>query len=120
MKNRMLRVALALAVQEALVLGLASLLIFLSLAMPGTVYELVMWAAVPLLGLGSAWLCVRMGAPYGMAWIAPPLCQVGAQWLLTGVLPASPGMPMVTLLASAFGAAAGHEQARRMHKGKKK
>lgn len=124
MSKRVFRGSLAVLAQVMLVLGLATLLIYLTLALEaplgGTVYGVVMWAVVPLLGLGSAWLCVRMGAPYGIAWIAPPLCQVAAQWLLTGVLPESPGMPMVALLLSAFGAAAGYEQTRRMHKGKKK
>lgn len=126
MKNRsIVRVAVVLAAQVAAVLLLAALLIGLSLASGDTVgaavYDVAMWGLVPLIGLGCAWAAARLGAPYGIAWIAPPLCQVAAHWLMAGVLPASPGMPMVTLLLGALGAAAGHEQnvrAARTHKGK--
>lgn len=115
--SKALRAAAALALQAAAMTALSALWIRLSLGlgapMGGALYDLSMWGLVPLLGLGSAWACVRLGAPYGIAWILPPPAQVAAQWLLTGLLPASPGMPMVTLLASAFGAAAGYEQLRR-------
>lgn len=103
---------------QALMVCLAALLLLLlsfSLSAPdgGFMYDVTMWALVPLIGLASSVAAVRLGLHYMLAWVAPPVCQVLAQLALTGLLPASPGMPMLTLLLSAFGAAAGEELCRR-------
>lgn len=108
---------IALPVQLALASLLSALLMFLSfsIAAPdgGVLYDVVMWAVIPLIGFALSCLAVRMGLHYYAAWIAPALCQSGAHLLLTALLPSSPGMAMVTLLLSFFGAATGEEWNRR-------
>ena len=122
--NAYLRAALAALGQMAAMTGFCALLIYWGIAVDwpggGPAYDTVMWALVPVLGFFSAWGAVRIGLFYGLAWIAPPLCQVLAHWLIVGVLPASPGMPMVCLLLAALGGSVGEEQMRRKRKAQKK
>lgn len=102
-------IAIAAAVPCGLLLASLSVDAPLSTAM----YGATMWALVPLAGALTAFLAVRKGLHYLLAWIAPALLQILIQRLMTGYLPTSPGMPMVTLLLSVVGAAAGEERNKR-------
>lgn len=79
----------------------------------GVLYDVSMWGLIPLAAGLSSYLAVRLGLHYFLAWIAPPILQIGIHAVLTAILPASPGMPMVTLLICVLGAAAGEERNRR-------
>lgn len=103
---------------QILIMGLmCALLLLLSLLMPAEaasiVYAISMWALVPLIALGSSMLAARKGLYYWVAWIAPFLVQMLVHFIMTGMPPSSPGMVMVTILLSIFGAAAGEEMNKR-------
>jgi len=113
----------ALALQCALVAALYAALLLVCLTQSpevgGALYDAGMWTLMPLLGGLSAYVAARLGLHHYLAWIAPPLLQVGIHVLLVGLPPTSPGMPMVTLVVAAFGAAAGEEHARRIARSEK-
>ena len=121
-ENKVLRGSLVFLGQAVLLTAIGAALIWLCIApdlLGGVAYDVVMWGLMPIIGLASALVATRMGLPYGLAWIAPPLCMVLSQWLLMGVLPSSPGMPMVSLVVATFGAATGEELKRRAQSKKK-
>ena len=95
--------AWAIQIAEALIVGaLASL----SLGLHPAVYNLAMWALVPIAGAFSAFQAVRRGLLNYAAWIAPPACLCAAHTLIWGYLPHAGAMLLCAFIAL-VGAAAG-------------
>lgn len=82
---------------------LLTLLIWLD----GTLYAIACWAAMPVLGLFTAYFIARRGVNNYIAWIAPPVCAYLSHLLVTGYAPNSVGPTLLTAFLSIVGAAAG-------------
>ena len=98
--------------------GFNALLIYIGIAMEANLgaryYDIMMWVTVPVVGFLCAWWATRLGLSHWLSWLAPGIALVLGHLIIVGVLPGSPGMPMVTMLISLIGAATGEEQLRRM------
>lgn len=78
----------------------------------GAVYGGYMWAAVPLLGLFSAYWVTRRGLLNYLAWIAPPACQWVCPMIWLGYPPDAMSV-VICAFVSLVGAAAGDVMNRR-------
>lgn len=77
-----------------------------SLWLGRALYNVCMWAVLPVCGLLTACLATVKGLLNYAAWIAPPLCAVLGHLAIWFYLP-SAGPVLVTAFASLIGAAAG-------------
>ncbi|OPZ69298.1 MAG: hypothetical protein BWY81_00496 [Firmicutes bacterium ADurb.Bin467] len=94
---------LAQAAASLAVCTLLTLLIWLD----GTLYAVASWAAMPVIGLFTAYFVARRGVNNYLAWIAPPVCLYAAHLIVTGYAPNSVGPALFTAFLSIVGAAAG-------------
>ena len=102
-------------VLEMLVLGA---IVSLAEVLGNTVYSILTWAVVPLLGAVSAYRTTLRGLNNYLAWLAPPVCTVAVHLLIWTYFP-EPGPVMVCLLISIVGAAAGEVMLREQAKEQK-
>lgn len=88
------------------VMTVLSLTLYL-LRAAGTVFDVFIWALIPLLGAVTAYLCVLGGINPYLAWIMPPVGQTIACLIASaGYLPFG-GQMLLTAFVSLIGAAAG-------------
>lgn len=73
--------------------------------------DILIWAAIPLLGAYTAMKAVLGGLNNYAAWIAPPVCAVLASIALWGFVPHA-GPVLVCAFVSLVGAAAGDVRSR--------
>ena len=91
---------------------IAGLLASLTYGAGALFYGVALWAIVPLAGLATACLAVRMSLNNYLAWLAPAPCLYAAHYLLWGFSPPA-GAGLLTALLSLVGAAAGEVLNRR-------
>ena len=91
---------------QMVTMAAAGALVALTHNLSMALYGALSWAAMPALGLISAYRATRRGLLNYAAWIAPPVCMALSHWLLWGYLP-DPGPVLLCALISLVGAAAG-------------
>lgn len=91
--------------QFIIVFVLSALIALLRAA--GGLYDVLVWAVIPLAGAVTAFLCVRNGVNPYLCWFLPPSAQTLAVLLVTmGYLPQG-GQMVLTAFLSLVGSAAG-------------
>lgn len=109
--NKFLTFLIVLVMQFAACALIYGLLLLVSLSLDGGsgffFYDLICWGLMPLMGLGAALLVTLHGLNPYLAWFAPGISEIIVFFGLTGLLPSSPGMPMLTMLMGLVGAASG-------------
>ncbi len=88
-------------------MAVISYLLFNTLWLSRTVYNICMWGIWPVLGLFSAYMITVRGVNNFLAWIAPPAAGLMAHYFAFFYLPDSAGPFFICALTSIVGAAAG-------------
>ena len=91
---------------QMVTMAAAGALVALTHNLSMALYGALSWAAMPALGLISAYRATRRGLLNYAAWIAPPVCMWLTHWLIWGYSP-EPGPALFCALTSLVGAAAG-------------
>lgn len=97
----------------------AGLLASLAYGASAVLYGILLWGAVPMIGLLTACRAVRRGLNNYLAWLAPAPCLFAAHYLLWGFSPAA-GAGLLTALFALIGAAAGEVLNQRERRGKRR
>ncbi len=96
-----------------------SALVALTDAFGGIIYNILAWAAMPILGLLSSCRATRRGLLNYAAWIAPPICMALTHWLIWTYLPDAAPV-LICAFCSLVGAAAGEVLNQQEKQAKKK
>lgn len=88
-------------------MAVISYILFNTLWLNRTVYNICAWGIWPLFGLISSYMVTVRGVNNFLAWIAPPLAGLTAHYLAFFFMPSTAGPFFVCALMSIVGAAAG-------------
>lgn len=88
-------------------MAVSAYILFNTLWLSRTVYNICIWGVWPVLGIFSAYMVTVRGVNNFLAWIAPPLAGLAAHYAAFFYMPESAGPFFICAFLSVVGAAAG-------------